>query len=387
MSGGLIMAFAVAVGLAVANLYYVQPLLHVLGEEFGVGEGRAGTMVTITQLGYAFGLLLLVPLLDLIENRRLVTLLFAASIAGLIGAASARTLTQFMAASFLIGMTSVVAQTLVPFAAHLAPVEVRGKTVGQVMTGLFNGILLARAFAGLISGALRWRAVYWISAGLLLALISVLNRVLPVRKPEHTESYIGLVTSLARIYRNEPVLRRRGFYTACMFGSFTAFWTSVTFLLSGRFHLSQTQIGLFALAGAAGAVFAPVAGWLADRGLARWATGCAFVLAFLSLSLLLFENYLSALIAGAIMLDLSVNTILVLGQQAIYLLNPRERGRINTLYIATFFCGGVISSSLSGYAYSSRGWPGVILLASIFPTAAFLFWLTEKRKAPHFENA
>ncbi len=380
MSGALIFVFALGCGVAVANLYYVQPLLRVLGADFGVGEGRAGMMVTLTQLGYAFGLILLVPLLDLIENRKLIAMLLSGCVVGLLSAAVSRSLRQFLLASVVIGMTSVVAQTIVPFAAHLAPPEIRGRIVGQVMTGLFNGILFARAFAGFISGALGWRAVYGISAVMLVVLIVILSKALPVRHPQGTESYSQLVRSLARIYRTEPVLRRRGFYIACMFAAFTAFWTSITFLLSGpHFRFSQTQIGLFALAGALGAVFAPVAGWMADRGLARMATLCAFILAVSSLLFtLIFQEHLWALVTGAILLDLAVNTTLVLGQQAIYQLNPEQRGRINTLYIATFFAGGVTASSLSGFAYASGGWKGVVFLACVFPTMAFLYWLTEK---------
>ena len=379
LSGGLIFLFALGCGMAVANLYYVQPLLRVLGGEFGIGEARAGTLVTVTQLGYALGLLSIVPLLDLVENRRLILTLFGLAMVALAACAMARSLPQFMAASFGIGVTSVVAQTLVPFAASLAPPEIRGRVVGQVMSGLLNGILLARAFAGFVSGVFSWRAVYGLSAGFVFILLVVLYRKLPVRQPSAQESYVPLVKSLARIYASEPILRRRGIYTACMFGSFTAFWTSVTFLLSAPpFRFSQTQIGLFALAGAAGAAFAPVAGWLADRGWARAATGAAFVLALAAIALTVFQDRLWTLVAGAIFLDLAVNTMVVLGQQAIYQLNPAQRGRINTLYIATFFSGGVFASALSGWAYATGGWIAVTLLCAVFPLAALLFWLGER---------
>ncbi len=378
LSGGLIFLFALGCGMAVANLYFVQPLLGVLGSEFGIGEGRAGTMVTVTQLGYALGLLSIVPLLDLIENRGLIMTLFGAAAVALAAAAMARTLRQFMAASFVIGVSSVVAQTLVPFAASLAPPEIRGRVVGQVMSGLLNGILLARAFAGFVSGVLSWRAVYALSAGFLLVFIVVLSRKLPARQPVAPERYGQLLKSLAHIYAAEPILRRRGIYSACMFGSFTAFWTSVTFLLSAPpFRFSQTQIGLFALAGAAGAAFAPVAGWLADRGWARRATVSAFVLAFAAIALTLLQHRLWALVTGAIFLDLAVNTTVVLGQQAIYQLNPAQRGRINTLYIATFFSGGVCASALSGWAFATGGWLWVGLLCSALPIAALIYWLSE----------
>lgn len=380
MSAGLIAVFAVATGLAVGNIYYAQPLLDTIGRTFGVNEAASGLIVTVTQLGYAAGLLLLVPLGDLFENRRLVATILCATILSLLGAAFTTSFSEFLAASLAIGITSVVAQILVPFAAHLAPPETRGRVVGQVMSGLITGILLARAVAGIVSGAVGWRAVYLLSAVLLAIMIVVLYRVLPMRKPSYAQGYGSLIASLGRIFLKEPVLRRRAAYQAAMFGTFSAFWTCITFLLSGpHFHLSQTWIGVFALAGAAGALIAPVAGRLGDHGHGRVATGAAFVVAAGGFLLTLDQRQLWALVLGAILIDLAVQTTLVLGQQAIYALNPAERSRLNTLYVATLFIGGAFGSAFSGIVYAHGGWAGVAILGAAMPAAALLLWLTEPR--------
>jgi hypothetical protein len=210
MSGAMIAVFAVACGLAVGNLYYAQPLLHTIGRTFGVSEAGASLTVTVTQLGYAAGLVLIAPLGDLLENRRLIAVVSCGTVLALVAAAVAPSFGAFIAASLGIGVTSVAAQILVPFAAHLAPAERRGRVVGQVMSGLLMGILLARAAAGVISGALGWRAVYFISAALLALTILVLLRTLPRRQPEFAHGYRGLVGSLGRIFREQPILRRRG---------------------------------------------------------------------------------------------------------------------------------------------------------------------------------
>lgn len=278
--GTLIVVFAAACGLSVANLYYAQPLLTSIEASFHVNKAAIGLVVTITQLGYAAGLLLLAPLGDLFENRRLITTVMAGTVIALLVGAFVTTFPGFLAASLAIGVLSVVAQILVPFAAHLAPAEARGRVVGQVMSGLLAGIVLARAFAGIVSGVVGWQAVYMISAILLAIMIVILNRMLPSRKPTFVKGYGPLIVSLIEIYRREPILRRRAFYQAAMFAIFSAFWTGITFLLSAPpYHFSQVKIGLFALAGVLGVLIAPIAGRLGDRGYERWLTGMAFLLA------------------------------------------------------------------------------------------------------------
>ncbi|MDB5039815.1 MAG: YdeR [Candidatus Eremiobacteraeota bacterium] len=381
ISGGLIALFAVACGLAVANLYYAQPLLEVIRRTFGVDEAASGLIVTVSQLGYAAGLLLLAPLGDLFENRRLIVTILCGTVVALVAAAFTQSFGEFLAAMLAIGVTSVVAQVLVPLAATLAPSQARGRIVGQVQSGILLGILLARAVSGILSDALGWRAVYVISAVLLAIMTIVLYRVLPTRRPAFAEGYGRLVASLVRIYREEPMLRRRALYQAAMFGTFSAFWTSITFVLAGPpFHFSETWIGLFALVGAAGALNAPIAGRLGDAGHEHVLTGVAFVLAAGGTLLTLLHTQLWALVVGAVLIDLGVQTTMVLGQQIVFALKPSERGRLNTLYIATLFAGGAVGSAVSGFAYAHAGWPGVAILGAALPIAALLYWLTERQR-------
>jgi predicted MFS family arabinose efflux permease len=378
LTPALVATFAAGCGLAVGNIYYAQPLTHVIGHEFHVGDAQASTIVTMTQLGYASGLILLAPLGDLLENRRTITVVFSGAVLSALGLVFVKSFAAFLAVCFALGLTSVVAQMLVPFAAHLAPPEKRGHIIGKIMSGLLMGILLARAFAGVVSGAFGWRTVYAASAALVAAMIVILRLRLPERRPTLTQSYGSLIGSLVQVFRTQPVLRRRGTYQACMLAVFSIFWTSITFLLSGpRWHFSQTQIGVFALAGAVGALFTSVAGRLADRGHGRLITWVSLLLAVGALGLTLLENHLWALVSGAILLDLAVNSNLVVGQQAIYALSPHERSRINTIFIAMFMGGAALGSALAGVAYAHGGWPTVVMTGAAFPTAAFLYWLTE----------
>lgn len=378
LTKSLVATFAVGCGLAVGNIYYAQPLTRVIGGEFHLSDAQSGAIVTLTQLGYATGLILLAPLGDLIENRRIITSVFSGAVLAALALIFVTSYPAFLATCFVLGLTSVVAQMLVPFAAHLAPPEKRGQMVGQVMSGLLMGILLARAFAGVVSGAFGWRAVYIASASMVAAMVVILRLRLPERRPELVRGYGSLIVSLAHVFRTQPVLRRRGTYQACLMAAFSIFWTSITFLLAGpEWRFSQTQIGLFALAGAVGALSTSFAGRWADRGHGRRITGAALLLTMGALGLTLLETHLWALAAGAIVLDLAVNSSLVTGQQAIYALNAAERSRINTIFIAMFMGGAALGSAAAGIAYSRGGWPAVVVTGIALPAAAFLYWLTE----------
>ena len=321
------------------------------------------------------------PLGDLLENRRLVLTILAGTVASLVVAAFAPTFAAFLLASLAIGATSVVAQVLVPFAAHLAPEASRGRVVGQVMSGLLGGILLARALAGVIAGFAGWRNVYVVSAILLALTIVVLAIVMPRRTPSFAGGYRTLMTSLVAIFRAEPVLRRRAAYQACMFAAFSAFWTCVTFVLSAEpYRLSETQIGLFALAGALGALVAPVAGRLGDAGMGRAASGGAFAIGAAGFAATLLPFGLWSLAGGAIFIDVAVQASLVLGQQAIYALDPEQRGRLNTVYVALFFLGGAAGSALGSAMYERARWPGVVALGVALPLGALAIWFSEPRQ-------
>ena len=380
ISRGLVLLFAVSCGLAVGNIYYAQPLLETLGQAFHASHSLVGLIVTMTQIGYAIGLLFIVPLGDLIENKKLILLVFCGTIGSILLAAFSPGIRLFFVASLLIGITSVVAQVLIPLAAALTPAEKRGQVVGQIMSGLLLGILFARAVAGFIAGAFGWRTVYFASAGFLLLLIAVLAKTLPARKPAFGGTYGELLGSLYHIFRNEPVLRRRAAYQTAMFASFSSFWTTITFLLAGpTFRFTQTQIGFFALAGAAGAIVAPLAGRLGDRGYQRPATGTAFIVAIVGYLITLHAAQWWVLVVAAIVIDASVQTTLVCGQQMIYNLHPDQRSRLNTLFIATFFLGGALGSAIASWAYDRIGWNAVVLIGVGLALMALAYWLTERK--------
>ncbi|TXI07754.1 MAG: MFS transporter [Rhizobium sp.] len=377
--------FAAACGLVAANLYYGQPLAGPISQSLGFTPAATGLIVTLTQIGYGLGLLLIVPLGDLLENRRLVLTLVALSAMALIGAAFAWSPSLFLLASLCIGLASVAVQVLVPFAAHMAPDASRGAVVGNVMSGLLCGIMLARPAASFLSELLSWHAVYVISAGIMVGLIVILRIVLPTRIP-HTKLHYGqLLASMGHLALHTPVLQRRALYQACMFGSFSLFWTTTPLLLaSPSFGLTQNGIALFALAGAAGAVASPIAGRLADRGWTKPATTFALVLAIVAFLLGHYSGggSLPALITltlSGIMLDFGVQTNLVLGQRAIFALSAEHRSRLNGLYMATFFGGGALGSALGGWAYATGGWTMASWIGVAFPVIALLAFLTERK--------
>ncbi len=384
LSTKLTLLLATACGLIVANVYYAQPLAGPLSALLGLSPAAAGLVVTTTQAGYGIGLLLIVPLGDLVENRRLVVSILGLAMMALLGAGLATGPGGFLLASLLIGLGSVAVQVLVPYAAHLAPDATRGRAVGNVMGGLMAGIMLARPAASLVAAAWSPRAVFLLSAVIMAGVATVLRLALPRRVPPPGLQYGSLLVSMGRLARTTPVLRRRAFYHACLFGVFSLFWTTVPLMLSERFHLSQNGIALFAFVGMAGVLAAPIAGRVADRGWTRPATGVAIltVAAGLLLGLLGLSGSslgLLALALTAILLDLGVTGNGVLGQRAIYALAPDIRGRLNGLYMATFFVGGAVGSAVGGWAYARGGWPLATGAALIPTAAALLAFLTERK--------
>jgi predicted MFS family arabinose efflux permease len=378
----LIPLLALACGLTVANLYYSQPLLDLIADAFGVSEGAATVVVTLTQIGYALGLLLLLPLGDLVENRRLTTRLLLGTAASLLVAALAPAYTIFLVFSVLIGVTSVVAQILVPFAAHLAPPAQRGAIVGQVMSGLLLGILLARTVSSFVGGLWGWRAIFFVSAALMLALAVVLYRALPQRLPEHTAGYGSLLRSVLDLARSEPALRRRALCQALLFGAFSAFWTAIAYELIDQHGFNQSQIAIFALIGAGGAAAAPVAGRLADRGYGSWGSGGALLLAAL-MALLAAAGHGSVIVlaVAGVLLDFAVQAHQVMSQHEIYALREDARARINTVFMTTVFTGGAIASALTGVLHHRFGWTGACLLAAACAAAGLAVWAVAQWRA------
>jgi predicted MFS family arabinose efflux permease len=365
----------------VANLYYAQPLLSSLSQVFHLDTATAGLLITVTQIGFVVGMLFLVPLGDRLEKRRLVTVLLAVATVALAVAGFATNFPMLFAASLVSGATSVVAQILVPYAASLAPDHARGRIVGRVMSGLLAGILLSRTVSSLVSDVAGWRYVYFGSAVLMALLALALRVALPQQAPTTSLAYGQVLRSTFRLVRTHPALLRRGLYQAAMYAAFSAFWTTVSFVLTGpRFHYSPIGVGVFALVGAAGAAVAPLAGRWADRELARPVTGIAFVVAALAFAVAGFGQRQIILIALAgILIDVAVQTTLILGQHTIYRLDAGARSRLNSAFMAVFFAGGALGSQLGSLAYHAAGWTGVSVLGAALPLIALAYWVTERR--------
>jgi predicted MFS family arabinose efflux permease len=366
LSRPLLLVFAVACGLCAANLYYAQPILHTVAAGFGVGAGTAGLVVTFSQLGYAAGLVLLVPLGDMIERRRLVPVMLAATTVALLVSAIAPNIAVLIAVALIVGAGSVVAQVLVPMAASMAQDDRRGQVVGTVMSGLLLGILLARTASGLIAGLTSWRVVYAVAAALSVALAIVLSRVLPPEGERPRLSYGSLLKTTARLLLTESVLRRRAVLGALGFAAFSAFWTTMAFLLAGSpYHYGDIAIGLFGLVGAAGALCASFAGRWADRELTKLSTlAFALCIAVSFLPLWFGRHSLVMLILGIVVLDIGVQGMQITNQSLIYRLGPEIRSRITSAYMFCYFAGGAAGSALASAIYGGMGWAGVCVLGA-----------------------
>ena len=384
MPRSLVLLIAAACGLIAANVYYAQPLVGLIAPDIGLPAAAASLIVTLTQLGYCAGLLLLVPLGDLVENRRLVVTTLATTVLSLAMAAVARSAPAFLAASLAIGLSCVVIQMLVPMAAHLSPEAVRGRVVGNVMSGVLAGIMLARPVASLVADGIGWRWLFGGSAGLMLLLGAVLWRGLPQRRPVAGPRYGALIASMATLWRTTPLLRRRALYQAALFAAFSLYWTAVPLLLTGpRFGFGQRGVAWFTLAAVAGAFAAPLAGRMADRGLTQRATGLALglVAASFVLGWAGGDGSVALLLAAGIALDVGVQINLVVGQRAIYGLGAAVRSRLNGLYMATFFAGGALGSALASPAFAHGGWPLVSGIGIGFASLALLYFLGEAKPA------
>ncbi len=380
LSRGLVALMAVAAGAAVANIYYAQPLLSTIAHDFSVSDGTAGLMVTASQVGYAAGLVLLVPLGDLLERRRLITRIMLVTVLGLAAVAASPSFTLLAAALVVVGLTSVVAQILVPMASMLAGEHERGRVVGHVMSGLLVGILVARTASGLIAQAGGWRLVFAVSAALMLVLCGVLRFALPEVRPTSTLSYPALLRSVGQLVMEQPTLRVRMIYGVLGMGQFSVLWTTIAFLLSGSpYHYGDATIGLFGLVGLAGALAAQAAGRLADRGRQHRSTGSFFLIMVLSWGLIAAgSTSLGALIVGIAVLDLGIQGAQITNQSVIYSLAPAARSRLTTAYMTAVFISAAVSSALASTLYEADGWSAVTALGGAFAAAGVLLWLLEQ---------
>ncbi len=376
---GIVFLLAFSCAIVVANLYYVQPLVGLISRDYGMAVSASGLLVTVTQLGYAAGLILVVPLADILENRRLILVLTGSLVVALIAAAFAPTALLFLLASLAIGLTSSAVQVIVPFAGHLASDATRGRVVGNVVSGLLFGIMLSRPAASFLAQAIGDRSIFAVSAATVLLLMALLFAKLPRRRP-HGMPYAKALASLWPILRDNGVLHRRGAYQAAMFGAFSLFWTAVPLFLEGpRFQFSQVGLGLFALVGAGGAVISPFAGRAADAGRTRQVTIAALLGGIVAFIIALVGGVLTSwplLVVAAVLLDMATAANLVVGQRDIFALGPEARGRLNGLYLALFFAGGAIGSLVAGLTFAHRGWTGVSIVGLVFPALALAYFIS-----------
>lgn len=378
---------ATACGMIVATLYYVQPLIGPISVALGLSSQAAGLIVTMTQLGYGISLSLVVPLTDVIENRRLIVTALMASTLALIVAATSENALTFMLAMFFVGLSAVASQIVIPYVSYLVAPKARGNVIGNVVSGLMLGIMLSRPIASFLTSLGSWRTVFMLAAGGMAVLATVLALLLPERQPAPGLTYGSMIRSMATLYLQSPLLRRRALYHTCLFASFSLFWTTVPLLLAGpEFQLTQVGIAWFALAGVAGAIAAPIAGRLADRGWSRALTG--FAISAVAVSFLMTHWGMSGsslrlaiLVLSAIVLDFGVSMNFVVGQRAIFSLAPEYRGRLNGLYIATFFMGGAMGSALGVWLFAQGGWSLTSLIGFLLPAMALIYYMTERRES------
>ena len=381
LSPALIVLMSVATGLAVASNYYAQPLLETIATNFSLSVNQAGFIVTAAQLGYAVGLMFLVPLGDMFERRGLIVGMTLLAAGGMLITAMSQNLTMMIIGTALTGLFSVVAQLLVPLAATLAAPEKRGKVVGIIMSGLLLGILLARTVAGALATLGGWRTIYWVASALMFIMALVLWRCLPRYKQHTGLNYGQLLGSIFALFIHTPVLRTRALLGALSFANFSVLWTSMAFLLAAPpFGYSEATIGLFGLVGAAGALMATKAGQLADKGKARVATSAGLVLLLLSwLPIAFGQHSIIALIIGIIVLDLAVQAVHVTNQSVMYRMMPEARNRLTAGYMTSYFIGGALGSLISAAAYQHAGWYGVSTAGLVLCLLNIVTWLVGKR--------
>ncbi|MCA1188490.1 MFS transporter [Saccharopolyspora sp. 6T] len=374
--------FAIVAGMAVGNLYWAQPLIEVIASSLGVSSSSAATLVTVTQVGYALGIFLIVPLGDVLNRRRLIPLILAVSAATLLSAALAPSFAALLTALGGVGLTTVGAQLLTPLASELAEPERRGRVVGAVASGSLIGILLSRTISGFVADLFGWRAIYGIAAAVTLVLAAVLRTVIPSLEPREPVPYPRLLGSVFTAMSQHRAVGPTLAICAASFAVFSMFWTSLTYLLTAPpFSFSVSRIGLLGLAGLAGALAARRAGALHDRGWSVPATGIALTLLGLSLAAAWAgSGSIVALIVVVIALDIAAQSIVVLGQTRLFALPGSARSRLNTAFVVSNFLGGALGSAVAGPLWTAGGWAAVMTASLVIMVAGLTVWAVGRRR-------
>jgi predicted MFS family arabinose efflux permease len=377
LSPSLTLLFSITCALAVANVYFAQPLLDSMAQSLGVASSMIGIVVTATQVGYALGLLFIVPLGDLVNRKRLMLTQVLLSAVALAAVGAAQQWLALLGAMIVMGLLAVVVQVLVAYTAVLATPSQRGQAVGTVTSGIVLGILLARFTSGLIADIAGWRAVYFVSSGLMLTLAAVLWKVVPVTpSPRQKDTYLALIGSLFKLFISEPTLRARGLLALLIFAAFSVLWTAMVLPLSAPpLSLSHTAIGLFGLAGVAGALAARRAGRWADQGLGQRVTGIALGLLTLSwLPISVAETSLVALVCGVVLLDFAVQAVHVTNQSIIFAARPDAQSRMVGAYMCFYSVGSALGAAAATQVYALWGWEAVSLLGALISVSAWILW-------------
>ncbi|MFI8998597.1 MFS transporter [Streptomyces sp. NPDC053542] len=387
LTRGIVILFAVACGAAVANVYFSQPLLVTMGHDLGMSPALVGSVVTLTHVGYGLGLFFLVPLGDVADRRRLIVAQLLLLVMALGVVAAARTAAMLLAGMAATGLLAVVTQTLVAFAASLAPSAGRGRVVGLVTSGVVIGILLARTASGLLADLAGWRSVYLASASLTALLALILYRVLPrhcAAPPTTTLRYGQLLRSTIALFARERLLRLRALFGLLIFAAFSTLWSSVALPLSAApYFLPHSAIGALGLIGVAGALAATAAGRLNDRGLSRRTTGIALALLAASwLPLAFTRSSLWALVVGVILLDLAVQAVHVTNQTLIYALHPDAGSRLIGGYMVFYSIGSATGAIAATSLYTLAGWGAVCALGAAFSCVGLALWACTRHNTP-----
>lgn len=370
----------------VANIYYAQTLIARIAPEIGLSTRLSGAIVTLTQLGYGIGLFLFVPLGDLFENRRLALLMMSGTVAACLGIARSSGPSSFLAASVLTGVAATGAQILLPLASHLSAPERQGRTIGQIMSGLLAGIMLARPLASFMADSLGWRSIFYLSAGITAAIAVVLALTLPERAPRSGLAYCAILHSMVSLTRRHRRLRLRAFYQAALFAAFNLFWTVAPLVLLRQFHFTQTGVALFALAGAGGALAAPLAGWMADHGKTRLTTLLAHVIlivGFVAAGLSVAAGMVIAFAATGFVIDAAVQLNQITGQKIIFDISQEARSRVNSIYLTSMFAVGAMGSLIGSLSFDAGGWGLSAAVGAAIGAISLLVFLIADRPEDH----
>ena len=381
LPNSLLYLLSISAGLVVANLYYNQPLLHDIALSLKVSDSEVSNVALSTQIGYALGLLFIIPLGDKVSNLKIIRLNFLILVLALLGAALSNSLSLLIFSSFLIGFTSTLPQLFVPMVAHLSDNEGRGRAIGIVMSGLLIGILGSRVLSGLVGEYFGWRTVFYGAAGLMTMLFFLLNAKLPVIQPKFGESYMKLMKSLWFYFKTEPTLRLATLRGALAFGSLSAFWTTFVFLMQDSFGYGSAIAGGFGLFGIAGALGATVVGKLNNRIKKSKLIIAGTILIILSwLIFLVSPHSIIGLIIGVILIDLGVQGVHITNQNIVFSKNTEARNRVNTIYMVGFFIGGAAGTSFGSLAWNYFGWTGVSVVGLVFSGVILAVQLLANRR-------